>query len=63
MHGYRNEAPSMAAYEIDAEMVARNPCRKCGAACYYEPWTSLDRSSYRAYAVCTNPQCEHREEF
>jgi hypothetical protein len=59
MQGYKNVAPSREAEEIDSSVVANCKCRRCGAPCYYDPWTN--GGSYRAFAVCT--VCGHEEEF
>jgi len=57
--GYRPVAPDTEAADIDAQCVERMTCRKCGGACYYQPWSKP--GSYRAFSVCLD--CGHEEEF
>ena len=57
--GYRPIAPNTVAADIDREWAEKTPCRKCGGACRYEPYTRA--SSYRAFTICTS--CGHEEEF
>jgi len=57
--GYRPVAPDTEAADIDAQCVKRMHCRKCGGACYYQPYSRP--GSYRAFAICLD--CGHEEEF
>ena len=63
--GYKNEAPSRRAEEIDSDIVERMRCRRCGGLLRYEPWVrrgDIDRcNSYIVYAVCEN--CQNVEEL
>lgn len=53
--------------EIDRETVEDDPkyntCQECGSKLKYEGWKNRDGSSYRALAICTNPECQETFEF
>lgn len=57
--GYTPHAPSREVADIDASVVERTPCRKCGGKMYYDPYHT--QCSYVAFAVCR--VCGYREEF
>ena len=57
--GYRAKAPSAKAEHIDAEIVRKMRCRKCGGHMRYEPW--VNGNSYVALAVCRD--CGNEVEF
>jgi hypothetical protein len=51
---------------IDREVAEETPCPECGAQMRYDPRQDVDdrsRAGYHAWAVCTNPDCEHEFEF
>ena len=53
--GYRIGAPSLEAEDIDAGVVERMRCRKCGGSMRYEGYHR--HNEYVALAVCN--QCKH----
>ena len=56
--GYRQEAPSRSAAQIDGEAARLEVC-KCGRTMRYVPWSK--RGSYVAWAVCDS--CDRIVEF
>lgn len=60
--GYRPGAPDPRAEEIDAAIVRRHKCPRCGSDLRYEAWTDPN-GSYIAMMVCTNPKCGWEREF
>ncbi len=57
----KRQQPMIDGKEIDQEIAERIPCEKCGGKCRYE--SEVTERSYRAFAVCTNPECQYRAEF
>ena len=55
--------------EIDKEIAEKYPCEECGAAMTYDARYESGEDTwngnpvYRAFAVCTNPECENECEF
>jgi len=58
--GYKCQAPSLEAMDIDAPMAEKAPCPKCGGQMHYEAYTS-PTGSYIALAVCND--CGREVEF
>jgi hypothetical protein len=49
--------------QIDSEVVTEdlNGCSKCDAMMRYEGYKG--NGEYRAFAICTNPECDYAEDF
>lgn len=54
---------------IDKEVAEETPCEECGAPMKYEPrydhhvGDANEKPTYRAFAICTNPECGNEVEF